>query len=50
MKKRVLVCRWEGETEWKEWKDSELNLEEWDIDIVYKTEYKVIEVEESNNG
>ena len=45
MKERVLMTRWEGEEEWKEWTDGELKLDEWEIDTIYKAEYKVIERE-----
>lgn len=44
-KERVLLTRWEGEEDWNEWKDHDLALEEWEIDTVFKAEYKVIERE-----
>ena len=45
MKERILMYRWEGDTEWKEYtkKATASELEEYEIGRIYTCEYKVIE-------
>ncbi len=47
MKERVLMSRWVG-GEWEEYADCELHLEEWELNKVFTTEYKVIEREKES--
>ena len=50
MKKKVLMYRWSGDNEWKEYKDdaSIMELDDYIIGNIYTVEYKVIKKEKIN--
>ena len=49
MKKKVLMYRWEGQTEWKEYPEGDpdkiMETENYEVGRIYTVEYKVIEVD-----
>ncbi len=50
MKKRVLMYRCQGDTEWKEYTEevTASELEDYEVGRIYTYEYKVIEKEKTN--